>query len=80
MATARRLDPLDFGGAAPGREELRKCTIIVEGMTCQSCVSVIQDTVPEKCSNVRSIVVSYSIPGLLNNCGIENLSSNSSFF
>ncbi|KAL5270902.1 hypothetical protein ACHWQZ_G001535 [Mnemiopsis leidyi] len=58
MATASRLDPLDFGGTTPGSGELRKCTIAVEGMTCQSCVSVIQDTVPEKCSNVRSIVVS----------------------
>ncbi|XP_063689419.1 copper-transporting ATPase 1-like isoform X2 [Bolinopsis microptera] len=27
-------------------------------MTCQSCVSVIQDTLPVKCSNVRSVVVS----------------------
>ena len=77
MAAARRLDPLDFGGAAPGRGELRKCTIIVDGMTCQSCVSVIQDTVPDKCSNVRSIVVSYSIPGFLKNFEVESLSSNS---
>ena len=53
----RALDPLDFGGVPP-TGELRKCSITVEGMTCQSCVSVIQDTVPEKCTNVRSIIVS----------------------
>ena len=44
--------------------DTRKCSITVEGMTCQSCVSVIQDTLPVKCPNVRSVVVSYIYLGL----------------
>ena len=38
--------------------EVRECMITVDGMTCQSCVNLIKDTVPRKLTNVSTTDVS----------------------
>ena len=56
---------VDLGQVEQGGGELRECRVLVDGMTCQSCVNLIEDTLPRKLSSITSVNVSCACYGRL---------------